>query len=170
MTDTPTLGPLPQVCNDTEQCCRELARVWQALGVTYNGRSASENVGELRAQVAALTAQLAEERDRRFVVANSELHLAERVRYLTARLAEVERERDGIVDCGSLKCPFEARAEAAEARLAQMTQWLEDVIAKSEPAPPGGQHVAPTHYQMSISTRQELKRLLAASTAGKDGG
>ena len=40
------------VCPTPEECCRELSRVWQALGGTYNGQSASERVEALRAALA----------------------------------------------------------------------------------------------------------------------
>ena len=40
-----------KTCANPEDCCRELSRVWIALGVTGpNGKSASENVAALRAQ------------------------------------------------------------------------------------------------------------------------
>lgn len=41
-------------CSDPRECCRELTRIWTALDATNNGKSASENVSALRAQVAAL--------------------------------------------------------------------------------------------------------------------
>jgi hypothetical protein len=45
----PALSASHDVCVDTNGCCRELTRVWSALGITgYNGKSASENVTALR--------------------------------------------------------------------------------------------------------------------------
>lgn len=42
------------ICAHPENCCRELSRVWAALGVTtYNGKSASENVMALRGRLNA---------------------------------------------------------------------------------------------------------------------
>jgi hypothetical protein len=42
------------VCANPEDCCRELTRVWEALGnPVYDGRSASEHVAALRAGLPA---------------------------------------------------------------------------------------------------------------------
>jgi cell division protein FtsB len=47
-----------KICPNPEDCCRELTRVWTALNVGgYNGKSASENVAQLQADLAALTAE-----------------------------------------------------------------------------------------------------------------
>lgn len=49
----------PRVCSNPEDCCRELSRVWKALGVTTyvpGQGSASEQVDRLRAAL-ALSAQ-----------------------------------------------------------------------------------------------------------------
>lgn len=36
------------ICPNPADCCRELTRVWSAIGIEcYNGKSASENVKEL---------------------------------------------------------------------------------------------------------------------------
>lgn len=36
------------ICTRPEECCKELSRVWRALGnPNYNGLSASENVAKL---------------------------------------------------------------------------------------------------------------------------
>jgi hypothetical protein len=41
-------------CVDPRECCRELSRVWEALGITsYTGKSASAHVRELRHAVNA---------------------------------------------------------------------------------------------------------------------
>jgi hypothetical protein len=45
---------MAKVCTNPEECCRELSRVWEALGVEYNGRSASENIRDLKQQLDVL--------------------------------------------------------------------------------------------------------------------
>lgn len=46
------------VCPDPSQCCKELSRVWNALGTDYNGKSASENVAAVMAHRDELLAAL----------------------------------------------------------------------------------------------------------------
>lgn len=50
-----------KTCPNPEDCCRELTRVWDALGIAeYNGKSASENVAALRSEVERLRAMVLE--------------------------------------------------------------------------------------------------------------
>ena len=43
--------PMANICADTTECCKELSRVWQALGITeMNDKSCSENVAALKAE------------------------------------------------------------------------------------------------------------------------
>lgn len=47
------------VCSNPADCCRELTRVWRALGIgRFTGKSAHKRVAELKAQVAPLKAQV----------------------------------------------------------------------------------------------------------------
>jgi len=52
----PKPAPLDRpVCPDPEGCCRELSRVWDALGITsFTGSSASEHVRALVEEVKRL--------------------------------------------------------------------------------------------------------------------
>ena len=46
--------------HNTEDCCRELTRVWDALGITYyTGKSASQEVSILKNQLAEAREKLA---------------------------------------------------------------------------------------------------------------
>jgi len=55
---------MKSICRNPEDCCRELTRVWEALGITEcNGKSASENVaalvaGEQAERITALEAEI----------------------------------------------------------------------------------------------------------------
>lgn len=55
------------------------------------------------------------------------------------------------------------RAERAESALAALRGWVQNVIDQSVAAQPGGQHVGPPKFNMTIGTRKELQRALTAS-------
>lgn len=87
------------------------------------------------------------------------LHRTDELLALRARQDEWKRER--------------ARCEAAESRVSALEQkrdalmllrsMVQDIYVKSEPCTPGGQQVGTQRYQMTISTRQELRRALEAA-------
>lgn len=54
-----TAAGSPRVCPNPEDCCRELSRVWEALGIKgRNGYSASENVAREKARADRLAAEV----------------------------------------------------------------------------------------------------------------
>jgi hypothetical protein len=43
------------ICTNPEECCKELSRVWAALGITtYTGKSASEHIASLVREIETL--------------------------------------------------------------------------------------------------------------------
>ncbi len=57
---------------------------------------------------------------------------AEHLRAAATRMEQLEREAANIVDCGSLKCLFEDRAEKAEARVEQLEQERDELQARGD--------------------------------------
>jgi hypothetical protein len=85
----------------------------------------------------------------------------------SAKKTALKNAREAITASGM--CAIDALT-TAESRLARLVETITQELDASEPQPMGGQHVGPmaSHWNMTITTREAIRRLLAEVVSGTD--